>query len=331
MLSSIENSDTDTASECEPDEDPPELPEPLTAMYDPTLKQEIPADITDRCEETFCNMMRNIHPEQCEKLAEVTKQQAASQSWHTHRAGRITSTTFYNATKDHVIDRTTLIKIMSYNENNVQVPAVMWGREKEDIARQCYSTVMSITHKNMKVGLSGFVVRSDEPHLGTSPDGTVSCSCCGDGVLEIKCPYRYREGLQEAPLNKDFCLDQSLHLKTTHHYYHQVQLHMFVCNVSYCDFVVWSTKEVIINRIPRDEKFLQKMLPKAKACFLSCILPELLTRSKDPALQKPVFCSTCGKPGFGKMIDCIVCKNFFHYICVQIKRRPKNWHCIQCR
>lgn len=331
VLTSIENSDTDTASQCELEEDPPELPDPLTALYDPTLKQQIPPDIRERCEEAFHNIKRNIHTEQCKRLAAITTQQSASQSWHTHRAGRITSTTFYNASKSNHVDRTTLNKIMGYNDKNIQVPAVVWGRENENIARQFYTNEMCKSHENVKVGLSGFVVRPDEPHLGTSPDGTVSCSCCGDGVLEIKCPYRFREGLQDAHLTEDFCLDQRLQLKITHHYYHQVQLHMYACNVKYCDFVVWTTKELIINRIQRDEHLLQQTLPMVKECFLSCILPELLTRSQDPALQPQRFCNLCGKPEYGKMIDCMECKNFFHYNCVQIKKRSKNWHCSECR
>ena len=31
------------------------------------------------------------------------------------------------------------------------------------------------------------------PHLGTSPDGIMQCTCCGKGVFEIKCPYNAKE------------------------------------------------------------------------------------------------------------------------------------------
>lgn len=223
------------------------------------------------------------------------------------------------------------MKIMHYNDQNIQVPAVVWGREKEQYARQCYSDELCKRHISAKVSLSGFVIRSDEPHLGSSPDGKVSCSCCGDGVLEIKCPYQYREFPLIGPFKEDFCLDQTFYLKKTHQYYYQVQLHMFVCNVEYCDFVVWTTKEMIINRIDKDDSLLQQALPRAKQYFLSFILPELLTRSQDPALQPLRLCSMCEKPEFGKMIDCSVCKDFFHYSCVQIKRKAKNWHCSHCR
>ncbi|KAK7895769.1 hypothetical protein WMY93_021094 [Mugilogobius chulae] len=310
VLTSIENSDTDTASECELEDlaAHPELPDPLTALYDPTLKQQIPPDIRDRCQEAFHKIKRSIHTGQCERLTAITKEQSASPSWHIHRAGRITSTTFYNTSKSGHVDRTTLHKIMGYTDNNIQVPAVVWGRENEKIGRQHYINYISKRHNNVTVDITGFVVRPDEPHLGTSPDGTVSCSCCGDGVLEIKCPYRYREGLRGAHLSEDFCLDQRMQLKKKHQYYHQVQLHMFVSNVNYCDFIVWTTKELIINRIQRDEQLLQEALVVAKESFLSCILPELITRSQDPALRQQRFCSLCEKPEFGKMIDCTMCE-----------------------
>ncbi|KAJ8290530.1 hypothetical protein GJAV_G00014080, partial [Gymnothorax javanicus] len=320
----MENSDTDIASECDL-EDPPELPEPLTAMYDATLGQQIPVDIREKCEEAYLNMKKNLHPDQCKRLEATTREQAKSQDWHTHRAGRITSTTFYRVCKDDNLNKTTLMKIMHYSNDNIQVPAVVWGREKEEIARECYVKEVNKSHENVQVSRCGFVIRPDEPHLGTSPDGKVVCDCCGEGVLEIKCPYKYREGLQGVTVSEDFCLDQAFQVKKTHQYYYQAQLHMFVCNVQYCDFVVWTTQEMVVNRIRRDEQLLQNALPKAKQCFMSCILPELLTRSQDPALQTPVYCNTCTMPEFGKMIMCVMCKHLFHYKCAQVKRRLQNW------
>lgn len=36
-------------------------------------------------------------------------------------------------------------------------------------------------------------IKPSFPHLGASPEGIVQCECCGNGVLEIKCPYNARE------------------------------------------------------------------------------------------------------------------------------------------
>ncbi len=37
--------------------------------------------------------------------------------------------------------------------------------------------------------MSGIVINSSCPHMSASPDGIVNCDCCGEGVIEIKCPY----------------------------------------------------------------------------------------------------------------------------------------------
>lgn len=330
ILTSIEGSDTDTASESEQIEDPEELPEPLTALFEPTLN---PTDIAGKCEEAYLNIKRNINPEQCKRLEQKTKQQANCQDWHTHREGRITSTTFHSVCtgNGNSISQSTLKKIMRYDDVDLQVPAVVWGREQEEKAREWYTKEVNKSHQNAKVTLCGFVVCSSEPHLGASPDARVVCDCCGEGVVEIKSPYKYRDGLMGVTVTNDFCLDHNYDLKKTHPYYYQVQLHMYVCNVQYCDFIVWTTPEVFMCRIPRDEQLLLKALPVAKQCYLSCILPEVLTRSQDPALKPPVSCYTCNMPEVGKMIKCKMCNHIFHYQCVQVKRKLKNWHCSLCR
>ncbi len=38
-------------------------------------------------------------------------------------------------------------------------------------------------------GVHGLVLSPDWPHLGASPDGVVACNCCGQGVLEVRCPF----------------------------------------------------------------------------------------------------------------------------------------------
>ena len=78
--------------------------------------------------------------------------------------------------------------------------------------------------------------------MGASPDGIISCTCCGKGTLEIKCPYCHRgESVTDAAYeDHKFCLqlnsDGSLHLDHTHAYYYQVQTQLFVSDVEYCDF-----------------------------------------------------------------------------------------------
>lgn len=41
-------------------------------------------------------------------------------------------------------------------------------------------------HKNLKVSDSGFFTSVEHPYVGASPDSLVECSCCGQGICEVK-------------------------------------------------------------------------------------------------------------------------------------------------
>ena len=40
---------------------------------------------------------------------------------------------------------------------------------------------------------SGLFISQAYLYLGGSPNGVISCSFCGKGILEIKCPWTSRE------------------------------------------------------------------------------------------------------------------------------------------
>ena len=48
-------------------------------------------------------------------------------------------------------------------------------------------------------------------HMGASPDGTVNCVCCGNGVLEVKCPFTCHDKgfLDAATEYRDFFLTRA--------------------------------------------------------------------------------------------------------------------------
>ena len=113
---------------------------------------------------------------------------------------------------------------------------------------------MKADHANFSVKSSGLCLNTEYLHLGATPDGFISCSCCGEGLLEIKCPYKYKDIDLETISDESFYLqpsgDGSLHLSTDHdYYYYQVQGQLAVCMKSYCDFVCWTTKSIHIERI----------------------------------------------------------------------------------
>ena len=47
---------------------------------------------------------------------------------------------------------------------------------------------MTVYINQCQVSDTGLYINPDVPHLGAPPDGLVTCDCCGEGCLEIKCP-----------------------------------------------------------------------------------------------------------------------------------------------
>ena len=47
---------------------------------------------------------------------------------------------------------------------------------------------MEESHSEFRIG-SGLVIHEEYQFLVATPDGVTHCSCCGHGVLEVKCPF----------------------------------------------------------------------------------------------------------------------------------------------
>ena len=69
--------------------------------------------------------------------------------------------------------------------------ALSWGMENEEVARREYELVSRGKHSFLQIKATGLHVSAKYPHLGASPDGLLTCTCCGDGLLEIKCLYSF--------------------------------------------------------------------------------------------------------------------------------------------
>ena len=328
VLTSIKedlDSDTDTASECED-----QIPEPLTCIYDPSAKDMAPSEVKEKCKTIYDQWKRQNTEDSLSLLEQVTHTQAKSQTWHIHRMGRVTGSIFHKVCTSRDVN-SSIVKVMRYNNEELNVPAVRWGRDMEEVARNSYKEVMEKEHVGFKLQTSGLVVNREQPHLAASPDGLMTCDCCGAGSLEIKCPYKYREGFEGAETDKSFCLDSKRTIRKSHQYFYQIQLQMYVCDTSFSHFVVWSKPGFILCRVPRDNTFLDELLPRVHTFFMDEVLPELLTRSRDPTIDRDQFCTKCERPYFGKIITCSQCLRRYHYECVHILRSSKNWLCPDCR
>ena len=126
--------------------------------------------------------------------------------------------------------------------------AIEYGHLNEARARDLYVDHHNSKHESVKVTTTGLHVDPTLPFLAASPDGLVSCAECGEGLLEIKCSFKYRdaEPRQIAASVKDYHLSLSdsgdFQLKTTSAWYSQIQCQLGVCQetVVWLCFVYWS-------------------------------------------------------------------------------------------
>ena len=145
----------------------------------------------------------------------------------------------------------------------------------------------------------------------------------------------------------DVCLerlpDGALSLKKTHPYWYQVQAQLNITEKKFADFVIWTEKNLHIEKINQDVVFFNIKLEKLQQLCKTAILPELLakwhTKPKDDDLvQKNLFCY-CRVLHEDSLV--LVCGNSactfqkFLLKCCGLKRMPncknKPWFCKDCK
>ena len=326
-------SDTDSDTENEYNV----IPEPLTSLFDPTAINMSKDELTCHSKRIYDSYAKSYSQKSYNNLCDLTKSQALSPAWMLHRAGRITASVCSQVF--HMRDSKSLIcKIMQYN-GDFTSKYTQHGKELEPKAREQFILEQSKKHINFNLCESGRVIDAEIPYLGASPDGIVSCSCHGKGVLEIKCPYKYKDSLNCWEHDNEFPIEKgTLLMKRNHKYYYQVQLQIELCRVDFAYFYVFSSssKESLSIVVPKDKEFIGIVLKTLKEKFFRAILPEIVSRNSDinSTNDRKLHC-LCRRPEFGPMIACDnkSCKvEWYHYPCVNITRAPKRkWYCKECK
>ena len=157
--------------------------------------------------------------------------------------------------------------------------AVIYGRTQEENAAKKFSEITGLD-----VLPCGLFIDKNYSYLAASPDGLVG----QDALLEVKCPYTQRESkISTAPHlfpmleNKD----GQLTLKTNHDHYYQIQGQLNICKKKFCYYVIYTSVDIHVEKIPVDCKFFaEKMLPQLTefwdSHYLPCIVRDL-TREKQ--------------------------------------------------
>jgi len=223
-----------------------------------------------------------------ENIELATRGQSKNRMWFQYRAGRVTASHMKSVCSTNLDSPSvSLLKLICYPlANRFTSAATEWGLRKEIVALDKYKESVS-DHHNVSVSQCGLVIHTEFPYLAASPDALVSCDCCGKGVVEIKCPYKYKDASMDVYIQaSDSCfetVDGDIELSKRHQYYYQVQTQLYVCDAVYCDFVVGTfdrdTPSIFVKRIFRDDALWSVCVARGTDFFRSCILPELLGRA----------------------------------------------------
>uniref|UniRef100_A0A1X7SGF2 YqaJ viral recombinase domain-containing protein n=1 Tax=Amphimedon queenslandica TaxID=400682 RepID=A0A1X7SGF2_AMPQE len=234
----------------------------------------------------------SVNKEQQEELESKTRSQSNSSVWFTERRRRITGSKCGRiiAQKEHTVS---LLRSVIYQKPIIQLPnSLKWGKENEDNACAEYVRYMNgHGHCGLHTQKAGFVVDTEKCWLGASPDAWVvdPSSENSNGIAEFKCPYvMANKTPEEMCQNKSFfceIVNGKIHLKNNHSYYHQVQLQLYVTRskAKWCDFCIYSTKGISVQRIFPDNDWQETSCLKLDDYFLNHILPELVYPQFKPS------------------------------------------------
>lgn len=231
-----------------------------------------------------------------QRVEEATRDQASSQLWRDLHHGRLTSSRFAEVRRRRATtDPKNLVgSLMGYKEEmRFLPPAIRWGHDNEPRARAAYEAYMQKEGVDVRVSACGLHLDGAHSFLGASSDGKVvdnSLDTLCTGCLEIKCPFSI-EAQSVVHLTPEeiaakfpahFCLgvgaDNRLHLKEGHAYYDQVMGEMAIIGVEWCDFVVFTSAGLFVERIIFDPNYWQmKLFPCLYEFFVRYMAPELIT------------------------------------------------------
>lgn len=188
-----------------------------------------------------------VTKEQIAEVERLTRGQAANPLWASLRSGRLTASKFGSVLRAIRQKSYTpsLFKslLQMYDLSNKQ--AVQWGNEHEKIAADAYAA------ENCPIAECGAFVHQSGVLLA-SPDRLEG----EDGILEIKCPFVYRDctiadALNDPKLFIGIDKNGEIALKNNHVYYDQCQGQLQMTGRAYVSFFVWLPKgslRVFVNR-----------------------------------------------------------------------------------
>lgn len=250
----------------------------MNILFNSTLSIDEPLIFDSEEKESFFieNVVTTPHTSLC--LEQKTKNQGSSSNWKAQRRLRITASqcyslfTYFKSKNEEKKDW--VKKIKNYVDPKFFFSkAVEYGKSNEKLAfleyeKQCPN----------KITCLGLIVHPKMSWLGCSPDGFDETRKV---LIEIKCPLAGSDHELDELLPTLSYLqfkEGSYNLKSNHQYYGQIQLSLFILNISMCDLVIYSKKanSVAVIEVKLNQTFVKRLVMSLKSVYETHMLSHLL-------------------------------------------------------
>ncbi|CAN7998184.1 unnamed protein product, partial [Ixodes hexagonus] len=215
-------------------------------------------------------------------LERNTRQQAKSPLWKAARQTRLTASSFGEAATRESWTLKGLANLTSSKDLS-RVRAVRHGIKYEPVAVQRYESCLRALGHDVQVFPCGILVRPECPWLGASPDRVVwdPTEATPHGVVEVKCPYTLKDGGLNEASNFYMTKDTAgvYRLNRDHKHYCQILGQMGLSGLLWGDFVVYSHKFLIVERIYFSEDKWLACKAVLDDFYFSVLLPYLCRSS----------------------------------------------------
>jgi hypothetical protein len=216
-----------------------------------------------------------------------TREQSNCTTWYEERNKRLTASNFgavLNRKKNNY-PKSILGKVLSKGSMQSMPTACKWGNSNEMNGIKKYRKWKEEQNQTVNVcSFCGFIINATFPWLGASPDFLTRDlkEDCNIGLGEVKCPYSKREmTIQECCEDPHFFLSNAngeIKLKQKHVYFYQVQGAMATLKLQWFDFVVFTSKDLHVERIYFDKTLWENvMLPELTRFYFQYVLPRVIS------------------------------------------------------
>lgn len=218
-----------------------------------------------------------------------TRGQSNNEIWRVERSTRLTASNFGKVFKRNTRSAPSQSFMDSiFGQTIVNAPSLDYGKKHEAEAKAKFLSL----NKSVHLHECGLMVNNEFPYLGASPDG-ILCDGGKVGIVEIKCPYAARNSTIEEACNglKDFALTKentTISLKRNHMHYSQVQGQLLISGADYCEFIVFTQKDIHQEKIEPDIPYMTEMLKRLSVFFMEYASPYLAHQHKKSDCTRKV-------------------------------------------